>query len=716
MKLYILTSTLNLNSFLASESCLPKGFYALRGYGDSYFYNAGSFVKENTILLYDKYPVFKMPITEEEQFSLVIEIDTERCTKFAFNKVSEEHGIYQTDSPIYLNPFGTSFLFASNSDMNQTIAKVNRSLDSKSLFFNKYNCFKTIEYLNIPKFEYKKEVNNGINDFPQLNTDLLQRDRILNKLKGFLYAFIIGANNSPGEDIAKLKQYTKEINNVVNARIVNSDFAYSPKLETLCPTLNKIINEIDPERIHFEKFSNDLHSNSNDVLEKFQKHYPNQFRQIVQGFFAMPDYHNITTIEKLKAENDRIESFISRLKSQHNNPLTDNEIPTFRDGLVSIKDSNLPTQEVSIYEKWINEFLKPEKTLHFMFSQKIEYPKIAGTIAKDFITDFDKSTVKSYLNSLIMNIRSAEEFNPLSVDSIIWRSLAMCAKASKTEIEALERLLNTFGISEYRFAMGILGALCGYADMPKTFFNQICSNIPNDLAIKYVRLVAQCVFDFEIDLNNIQSLSNHTIETISESRSTIANWQKDILTFFNSLKNVKEKSTKEESLKKTFQKYGDQIFEPITFFNMLKTDYHNWIITSGEECKAFKDMVKKFCPKIVGRPIESTKTDIIDPIGPTDNLFIYDKNINNFVDGLSYIDSPIRSIVKNKIWYMQKEYVPNGNYGDEKKHPRDNNSTIDHLYNMCFAPNSKNKLSINEHNENVMKRLINDLKGRYDNI
>ena len=60
MKLYIPTCTLNFNNILSSVSISPLGFYARRGFGNKRFYSVCANDKEQAIILYSKYPRFKV--------------------------------------------------------------------------------------------------------------------------------------------------------------------------------------------------------------------------------------------------------------------------------------------------------------------------------------------------------------------------------------------------------------------------------------------------------------------------------------------------------------------------------------------------------------------------------------------------------------------------------------------------------------------------------
>ena len=86
MRLYIPTCTLNFNNILSSESISPLGFYARRGFGNKRFYPVFANDKEQVILLYSKYPRFKVEENDLENYPMVIEIESEDYKEGVFEK------------------------------------------------------------------------------------------------------------------------------------------------------------------------------------------------------------------------------------------------------------------------------------------------------------------------------------------------------------------------------------------------------------------------------------------------------------------------------------------------------------------------------------------------------------------------------------------------------------------------------------------------------
>lgn len=470
MKLYILTSTLNFHSIMATESCSPSACYTQRGFGDSYFYLAGSFAKKNSIILFSKYPKCIMPNTEEEQYSLVIEIDTNKTANFEYEKIGEHHDVvfYQTNKTIYLNPMGCKLIFDTNTirDLILSRAKV-RSLDAKVLFYSKAGSF-TTQFTE--SFTYSKE---DIESYPDLDFDEenLIRDKRVNKCKGFLYAYLIGANTSPGEGVSRLQKNLKDLSNLIHARIINNDFRlHTEKINELQFLFENEARKYDVITKKLAESANRLNSSTIEMLQSELERL-GLWETLAHRMFSLPNLSAVYSLEQWKCIELTMTQFIDRVSYTSNNRLLVEEIPSIHEyepPMIPLRASN---QDIEIYTAWIKLLLNPKCNLKEFFTNKLSYLKELGIAAKGIMGDetFTNSPERSYYNRLIKNIREAEDFDLSSLKSFIWQSLAICAKATNPDIDALYSLMTSYAIEDYRCAVAMWGAMCGYADMPKTF-------------------------------------------------------------------------------------------------------------------------------------------------------------------------------------------------------------------------------------------------------
>ena len=89
MKLYIPTCTLNFNNIFSTESISPAAFYTKRNFGNKRYYKVEANDLDNVVMLYSKYPLFRINDDDMENSPMVIEIESDEYHKEQFVKVGE---------------------------------------------------------------------------------------------------------------------------------------------------------------------------------------------------------------------------------------------------------------------------------------------------------------------------------------------------------------------------------------------------------------------------------------------------------------------------------------------------------------------------------------------------------------------------------------------------------------------------------------------------
>ena len=177
-KLYIPTSTLNFNNILSSESISPKAFYTIRGFGYSRWQEVEENNKENVILLYEEPFSFSRPDSDVEDHPMLLEITTDK------DYPSMAEGLYYSDESIYLSPWRTRFIFFNEQDRRVALSISDSSLETKMLGL--YH-----RQLYIETYPQKKLPDVACN--APLNKEAIDFDVRINKMKGLLYGYYIGA-------------------------------------------------------------------------------------------------------------------------------------------------------------------------------------------------------------------------------------------------------------------------------------------------------------------------------------------------------------------------------------------------------------------------------------------------------------------------------------------------------------------------------------------
>lgn len=682
MKLYILTSTLNFHSIMATESCSPSACYARRGFGDSYFYVAGSFAKKNSIILFNKYPKCVMPVTEEEQYSLVMEIDTEKTANFEFEEIGRHNDVvvYQTRKTIYLNPMGCKLLFESNSirDLILSRAKV-RSLDAKTLFYEKAGSFA------IPRaesFVYSKEYIEPYSDV-EFDEDNLANDKKINKCKGFLYAYLIGANTSPGEGVSKMQQSLKELSNLIHARIINNDFRlHTERINELQREFECVVRKYDVISKKLSESANRLNASTAEMLQNELVNL-GVWEFLACKMFSLPSLSSIYTSEQWDNVKLKITQFIARVSSTSSNRLIVDEIPAIHDyepPFVNLRGSN---QETEIYTAWIKLLLNPECNLKEFFANKLSLLKSLGIAAKGIMGDdtFAHSPERDYYNGLIKNIREAEDFDLSSLNSMIWQSLAICAKATNPDVDALYSLMTSCAVEDYRCAVAMWGAMCGYADMPKTFFNRIIEGVSVQDAYEYSRCIEKRIHGFErsnlvvpnpqnsegpemklctepivqnnkaesrTEISPLQSLVGHEELRMSSNLVDII-WQ-----FFRSsaFKGARKKEKLTDGLRLCLERNKHMTDVSQIIFDLNDFEEYGW----SKNNKPWKTMQEHFCPDYNqrnGKPIKK-RTQTKNLV----QLDIFDNNETGLQNLTKTVNEPIQGGSEDNILKEETKQEP----------------------------------------------------------
>ena len=207
---YIPTSTLNFNNIFSTESISPKSFYEKRGFGYGRWQSVEENNFEDIIVLYDKPHVFSRPKSDLEDHPMLIEIKTDE----SFDKIQE--GVYKSERTIYLDPWNTRIIFFSEDD--KRIALINSESSGETKMIRLYE--KKLEIENNYKGMFPV-INENFDRNSSQKENLINEDRKINKLKGLLYGYYIGAFLSSSADKVEKMSILIDINNIFNSILSN---------------------------------------------------------------------------------------------------------------------------------------------------------------------------------------------------------------------------------------------------------------------------------------------------------------------------------------------------------------------------------------------------------------------------------------------------------------------------------------------------------------
>lgn len=521
MKYYIPTSSLNFNNILSTESLSPKSFYERRGFGYSRWFSVEENSIEHLTLLYDKPHMFERPKSDIEDHPMLIEIDVDG----EFPKVAD--GVFYTDRTIYLNPWQTKFIFFTEKDKTTALSLSDSSLETKL----------------VRLYQKKIYVHQFEGTFPLVQEDsivpigdidsLVEEDYIINKMKGLLYGYYIGANlSSTKENVQKLDTL-REIQNIFSS--VMSSYDKTPSSAQRL-RLNELFDYLDSQQ---------------PIYADLEKEVGN--RLLVDRIFAIFKRHGyvFTSIDRSKliydlqvdGENNQSITWINREIARAMSLMESSKVklnPDVAEIIVSSKDKVAAPKIIedklmaNLFVCWVNEVLCSKSFNGKINSIKEGLSDEITKSAKNVIgSDWENSPVRTYLNQLRRHVRG-EEFNQSWDNGVLSSISAVLIKGD--EWEQLLNFMQSKGMYDYRIAFAFYGVLNGFANMTRDFTDLLLTTESNYLSKVYREMYGQLLEKGIPETTNTSS----AIETKKLGKGTLEEGMRTIV-----LQNPEEKALKD---------------------------------------------------------------------------------------------------------------------------------------------------------------------------
>ena len=502
MRLYIPTCTLNFNNILSSESISPLGFYARRGFGNKRFYPVFANDKEQVILLYSKYPRFKVEENDLENYPMVIEIESEDYKEGFFEKAKEHDGVdtYLCYHTINLNPFHCRIYFNSYQERQGVLVKAEQSLENK--FYKLYNANINVKpeekktFLGVAKDLFtQSEKDDFLWNSSYANCKIkdesidVGRDVLLDKIKGFIYCYLIGANSSVSNEIGRLKALSRKLRNTLSAVVNSPDKrptqAQDDAILNGIREFNEIYSSMDEDTIWnknllelklsdnpqglsakdaknllqhwgvYDTFCNKLHLrrvyDANDLWSCLEYASPEAFTRVTDSMNRA--VRKLEAKENAQREKYAIESLLN----------VDDDLS------LHILDTSYQS---SFYRELICSQFKAEYK-SVMEKNGVEEPLAqaynGGMILKNMLGDkWDSNPASAYVGALLNHFQENSAFDLFAIENDVLSSFAaFCQKGDN--IDRLVEYLVQVGFCNYKLAYGIYGATRGFTSLPKTF-------------------------------------------------------------------------------------------------------------------------------------------------------------------------------------------------------------------------------------------------------
>lgn len=653
--LYIPTTTLNFNNILSSESISPKAFYERREFG----YRRWASIEENdnynAIFLYDKIPLFERPDNGLEDHPLTVQVSLDE------NQVKEcGNGIFYCDKTIYLDPWHTRFIFYSDKDKLIALSMSDSSSETKLLRLYR-------NLLEVSKGEKKYDVpsNNNI----AINETEISNDFCLNRIKGLLYGYYIGANMSIRKEDVKEIVAMRELQDILSS--IQSSDDHTP---------SSAQRERLKQLLGLGLILYDMEIRNGQMLGRVEASI-SWLEQSTDGkkVLLLPDSHEI------EVSNGRV-LFLRTVNDNKEQEL----FKAWTDFLFSF-DSSKYNGKIST----INKELSDELTV----------------IAKNvYGEDWGDSHAKAFLNNLRRHIRG-EAFDEKWDNNLLSSVAAVLTHGD--DWRKLLSFMQSKGMYDYRLAFAFYGMLNGYANLTRDFTDFIY-NEPSDYIASVYKEVYRQLFGKSLvvktmDIKNGSEQTGKKAQVVSEPARSYSKLREKVKEFC-SINDLSKQQ--KEGLKRALADNGDN--ENVNIFLKILKTQKGW--SKGKKLNLISELLGKK-QNTLPKQRNALQPDLfggasMQSFAQKDNhSIINDPSAIEYIKECQYVLKDNTDKVVQMFNAFQRSYQ-NGFYSQHsEQYHRNNWDVIDHFCKWCFSKKNRSPLvwtqdtskAIDELKEHLMK-------------
>lgn len=503
-KLYIPTSTLNFNNILSSESISPKAFYAMREFGYSRWQEVEENNQENVVLMYEEPFEFSRPASDVEDHPMLVEITTDK------EYPSITNGLYYSDESIYLSPWRTRFIFFTEQDRRVTLSISDNSLETKMI---------GLYHRKLYVETYQKKTFTANTTTIPLNRDAVSFDVRVNKMKGLLYGYYIGALLSSSPELTDKANTLQEIQNIFSS-ILSSE-SHSPtvlqreKLNACFVNLKKF----DPIICYLQRVAKENFM-AEDIIATLSKYgvvFPSSLdgEQIINSLLYATEEYN-PAYEWLKREKDHLRK--EEISEQKFLTTSSEEIVLTGNALSKITNTHLTNDtEQKLMKAWVNDVLSSSEYNGKITTFAEALSDVVTKKAKEiYANSWDDSHAKIELNQMRRYIR-AQESSITWKDDIFSAITAVLAKGNDWEL--LRSFMQSKQMSDYRIAFALYGELNGFANLTRDFTDNLLGLHDRKYIAEVYKEIYGQLHGIDPTFGNVTVIENNTLPIDKETNA-----------------------------------------------------------------------------------------------------------------------------------------------------------------------------------------------------
>lgn len=460
MKLYIPTSSRNFNCIFSEESISPRSFYGERGFGYSKWHSTDENPYENLIVLYDELKNFNRPKEGFDDYPLVIEVTlSDNDVREQFRQ--DKSGAFLFDGTIYLNPISTGIIFFDERQRDIVLSKAEGSLETKLV-----SIYKKRLRIEHPVGQYL------VPDVPdaEINRVELGRSIRVNKVKGFIYGYHVGALLSVSKEQGYRVKTTQTLLDLASAIHGSMDKKPTPQQRRQLQSV--VLQDSSLARLLISRTTLDAVTVSAliDEIVYQCKWEPSSDSPDKRVFSLYSMILNPSSQEQAIAFlTDEINGILSPTGSRIAiDRASDIVISSDNTIYLPVLINNPEGKEVA--ELWVNGVLADNKYQGSIASYRLDLATELTKAVRDNVykDQWENSSARTYLNALRRNL-NGEEFTERWNEGVLSALASVLMKGDNWD--GLRLFLISKGIQDQTMPFALYGILNGFANLPKDFTN-----------------------------------------------------------------------------------------------------------------------------------------------------------------------------------------------------------------------------------------------------
>lgn len=475
MKYYIPIHIDNIDNVISAESVAPADTYPVRGFGYPYFISLGNYTFNKVVILFNHVPKVENA-SANKQSACYIEVD-DSCICEGGTRIALKNAVAIADT-ISLYPWNSRFLFLNEVDLYQAVMMCRSSLCNKMWEYYRF------DLLDVSPVSVDNNLTNIEEEIPTKDVRL---EAQYNRLKGFLFAYILGRYSSLSQSLAYFKQVERQMYDIATTIPGLQSYEKDAFLKRL-NELEELFEKHDPAKGELQKLWKSL-IERNFVGKENQE----AFERVVHDLEAeslmkanLAKSAGITLWSRPSMAYARSYDWDSYKKSL--GEYTQTQIQSFRtkkgntdtsddftiDGITVTMNSEYGL----FYGRLINRIILGLEWFNMdgLRLNRLDFASELTRMMRDIMVEtgnvWEGSPVRVFMNDLRQHIASGAPFDLSKAPDITLKSIAIFVLKGD-DFEEMMRLMEYNAVMDYRFVLGIWGACMGYVDTPKTVIHRM---------------------------------------------------------------------------------------------------------------------------------------------------------------------------------------------------------------------------------------------------